>query len=589
MKAQLRFALRRKPAGTALISTAALVALVAAIAAVTATSRPQAAQAAAKATDTCGYDPSAAPKPGGGTVEFNENTITRAVFFYGSDLSGHVGMFTNDESGLLIGSGGTPSSSVGSTIGKLGAPIASGDMVSFISVASPGLTVAVSRNDAIVLGTSSGTETFKATAAAPVGARTISVASQQATSGFATGTNIADPNVYGEAVPPRLGTGTDGIGLAVAPLIYLTDITSNPSATGGDYEQGGVAANAGSPPFASALYGSWSPTLKAHPVNKNHWNLGPHADPPPAIDAFGMPTTSFDEGYGAEVVWNAAGLRAWDPGAGGYVAVQRGHTYRVQTIAHDTDQNPHVSGGDIGEVCTTFHIAAANAPVVSVTKTADHSAPVNAGDQIGFTVTVKNNGPGTATGVKLTDPLPNGSGSGVTWAVDTSVGNPSQFVLSGAKGSQTLTLAASTLPAGASYRVHITAQTSQTECSTYGNAATVTTANANNPTASATESCEHEAVHYCVKVTKVRPKRLIVGRKTRLTIHLVRHGKPVRGVRVRIRGPKIKVRTKPSNRKGVIHRRVKVRKTGIVVITPMADRRCNTKRIHVVQRRHRHR
>jgi uncharacterized repeat protein (TIGR01451 family) len=569
--------------------TAALAALAAAIVATTATSRLQVAEAAATSTDTCGYVPNAAPKPGGGTVQFNENTITRAIWFYGAGLSGHVGLFTNDETGLLIGSGGTPSSSVGSTVGKLRTPISSGSFVSFISVASPGLTVAVSVNDRIVLGTAPNTETFTATAAAPVGSSTISVATQQAARGFASATNIADPDTYGEAVPPTFGSDADLTGRAVAPLIYLTDVTANPNARGGDYEQGGIAANAGQPPVADALYGSWSPTVKTNPTNKNHWNLGPKADPPPAIDAFGTRTTSFDQGYAAEAVWKVARLKAWDQtangGHGGYVTLQRGHTYRVQGIAHDTDQNPHIGGGDVGEVCTTFVIAAANAPVVSVTKTADHSAPVNAGDKIGFTVAVRNAGPGVATGVKLSDPLPAGSGSGVTWAIDKAVGTPSEFVLGGAKGSQTLALASGTLPAGASYRVHITAQTSQTECSTYGNAATLTTANANNPTDSAKESCQHEASHYCVKITKVRPKRLFVGRKTRLTIHLARHGKPVKGVRVRIKGPKIKVRTRPSNRKGVIMRRVKVKKKGIVVITPIAGIRCNRKRIHVVRHR----
>ena len=140
-----------------------------------------------------------------------------------------------------------------------------------------------------------------------------------------------------------------------------------------------------------------------------------------------------------------------------------------------------------GQSTATICVAPAD---VSITKTADHSAPVHAGDPIGFTVEVKNTGTGAAAGVKLSDPLPAGSGSGVTWAVDTSVGTPSQFVLSGAKGSQTLGLASSTLPAGADYKVHITAQTSETECGTYDNTATLTTANANNPDpASAEESC----------------------------------------------------------------------------------------------------
>ena len=129
---------------------------------------------------------------------------------------------------------------------------------------------------------------------------------------------------------------------------------------------------------------------------------------------------------------------------------------------------------------------------VAITKTPDHQAPVNAGDPVGFTVGIKNTGTGAATGVVLSDPLPAGSGSGVTWAIDTSVGTPNQFVLAGAKGSQTLSLASSTLPAGADYKVHITAQTSETECGTYDNTATLTTSNAGNPDpASAEESCAY--------------------------------------------------------------------------------------------------
>src|SRR5579862_7102405 len=219
MEKMLRSALRRKLARAALVSTAVLAAVAAALAAGAVSSRSQVA-AAATALDTCGYNPLAAPKPGGGTVQFNENTITRAIYFYGVGSSGHVGMFTNDESGLLIGSGGTPSSTVGTTIGKLDNPVAAGSFITFISVAPPGLTVAVSVNDSIVLGTPSDNQTFTATAAAPVGARTISVKTEQA-HGFASTTNIADPDAYGAAVPPTLGSGTDLTGRAVAPVIYL--------------------------------------------------------------------------------------------------------------------------------------------------------------------------------------------------------------------------------------------------------------------------------------------------------------------------------------------------------------------------------
>jgi uncharacterized repeat protein (TIGR01451 family) len=405
--------------------------------------------------------------------------------------------------------------------------------------------------------------------------------------GFTTGTNIADSNAYGKAVPPMFGSGTDLTGRAFAPQIYLTDTTNNPGANGGDYEQGRTASNAGPPPVADALYGSWSPTVKMKPVNENHWDLGPKADPPPATDAFGAPTTSFDQGYSSEVVWNLAGLTAWDPaaegGRSGYAALQPGHTYRVQSIAHDTDQDQTTGGGDVGEVCTTFRIPSANSPTVSVIQRADHSAPVNAGGQIGFTVKVTNSGPGDATGTKLNDPLPTGFGSGVTWTIDTTVGTPSQFVLSGAKGSQTLALASSTLAAGVDYKVHVTARTSETECSTYGNTATLITGNANNPTAAAKESCQSEVALFCVAVSKVTPKRLVVGHKTKLTIHLTQHGKAVKGVRARIKGPKMHVRTKPSNRKGVIKRLVKMKKKGIVIVSPIAGKRCNTKRVRVTR------
>jgi uncharacterized repeat protein (TIGR01451 family) len=296
----------------------------------------------------------------------------------------------------------------------------------------------------------------------------------------------------------------------------------------------------------------------------------------------------------------------------------------------------------------------------------------------------------------------------VTWAVDTTTGTPAQFVLSGAKGSQVLSLASSTLPAGADYKVHIVAATSATACGTYDNTATLTTDNANNPNpASAREAChvpeidlavtksgspasqklgagnitwtmvvtnngpdtatgvtisdpmpagntfvsatttqgsctggailnctlgtilkggtvtitlvttptaagtvtntvtvvgnEHESntanntasasvqvnqetpppTVFCTAVSKITPKQLFVGRKTKLTIHVTKQGKAVKGVRVLIKGPKVHIRTKPSNNKGVITQQIKMKKAGILTFTPIASKRCNTKRIGV--------
>src|SRR5205814_639720 len=136
------------------------------------------------------------------------------------------------------------------------------------------------------------------------------------------------------------------------------------------------------------------------------------------------------------------------------------------TLTTTNANNPNPASAE--EVCNKAH--------VTITKTADAS-PVNAGDQVGFTVEVKNTGTGVAKGVSLADPLPAGSGTGVTWAVDPSTGTPAKFVLAGAQGSQTLSLASTTLAAGADYTIHITASTSATECGTYDNTATLTTTN----------------------------------------------------------------------------------------------------------------
>ena len=78
------------------------------IAAATLTSAIRPLDVFATSTDTCGYNPNSAPAPNGGTVVFNENTVTRAISFYGIGLSGHIGVFAMDESSLYIGSSGTP-------------------------------------------------------------------------------------------------------------------------------------------------------------------------------------------------------------------------------------------------------------------------------------------------------------------------------------------------------------------------------------------------------------------------------------------------------------------------------------------------
>jgi uncharacterized repeat protein (TIGR01451 family) len=126
-------------------------------------------------------------------------------------------------------------------------------------------------------------------------------------------------------------------------------------------------------------------------------------------------------------------------------------------------------------------------PSIGVTKTPD-AASVSAGTAIGFTVTVSNTGAGDATGVTLTDALPGGNAATpVHWVIDTTTGNPTAFAITGADGSQQLTLNGQpiSLAAGSSLMVHVTAVTATTSCATFDNTATASATNDGSGQASA--------------------------------------------------------------------------------------------------------
>ena len=128
------------------------------------------------------------------------------------------------------------------------------------------------------------------------------------------------------------------------PVLYITDITSNAADTSGDWQH---SPNNGTT-FIDDIFGTWSTATLVGttytvntPNSQNHWNLGVVG--PTGPDAPPAGTTTFDEGYGAEVRWNASSL--------GVVA---GHTYRFQILTHDGDQNK--DGGDAGEQCVNLTI-----------------------------------------------------------------------------------------------------------------------------------------------------------------------------------------------------------------------------------------
>ena len=153
----------------------------------------------------------------------------------------------------------------------------------------------------------------------------------------------------GSALFPQVGTtaltgdqaGTDPFERPMYPALFLTDITLDAGSRAGDWQFGGTAI----PPHA--VIGTWKGAVRIvdatrSPVQvtvtpdadpaKNSWNLdGGDAAPPGLVN----------QGYGAEVRWNVNDL-----------GLIPGHTYRLQFMVHDGDQNR--TGGDTGQGCTVL-------------------------------------------------------------------------------------------------------------------------------------------------------------------------------------------------------------------------------------------
>jgi hypothetical protein len=172
-----------------------------------------------------------------------------------------------------------------------------------------------------------------------------------AANGTSTTTNYAVTPMNGDpgsAINPAIGTtattgdqaGTDPSGRPLAPSLYITDITNDPTSRSGDWQYGGTAI------APNAVFGAWKSYAKtvdytqgglvtmtgaADPA-QNGWNLGAGADkPPPGLQS---------DGYTAEVRWNLSDLAK----AG---ILLPGHNYRFYVMVHDGDQNK--SGGDVGQ------------------------------------------------------------------------------------------------------------------------------------------------------------------------------------------------------------------------------------------------
>jgi uncharacterized repeat protein (TIGR01451 family) len=194
---------------------------------------------------------------------------------------------------------------------------------------------------------------------------------------------------------------------------------------------------------------------------------------------------------------------------------------------------------------------------------------------ITWTMVVTNNGPSTGTGVQIADAVPAGN----TYVSATTTQGA-------CTGGALLHCTIGTMTVGATVTIVLVTKPSVT--GTVTNVVTVVgnepETNYDNNTARASVVVEGPATPppaFCVAVSRVKPNLLFVGRKTRLTIHIRRHGKAVKGVRVRIKGPRLNTITRPSNKKGVIRRTVKMKRAGVVFFTPLVSDRCGVRAVGV--------
>lgn len=173
---------------------------------------------------------------------------------------------------------------------------------------------------------------------------TVNSSSGASTSDYTVSPLMANPDT---ALNPATGTtliagdqsGLDPAGRPMWPVLYITDVTGNPSSRAGDWQQGGT------PIGPNKVFGTWKAALRTVDKTTNPWTvtITPDADPAKngwtlGSGADSVPSGLANQGYGAEVSWN--------------VTLQPGRSYRLQVLVHDGDQNK--AGGDVGEACVLF-------------------------------------------------------------------------------------------------------------------------------------------------------------------------------------------------------------------------------------------
>jgi uncharacterized repeat protein (TIGR01451 family) len=154
--------------------------------------------------------------------------------------------------------------------------------------------------------------------------------------------------------------------------------------------------------------------------------------------------------------------------------------YCFRAEYNPADSSNYLAGEHTNATTECFQVKEAH---IAITKTANPAGPVNAGDPIGFDITVSNEGDGTALGVEMIDELP----AGVDWSVGAPSGDITGVAcaITGAVGAEILTCTDASMAADDSFTVHVSAPTDANDCGTIDNTASVDTTNDGSDEASA--------------------------------------------------------------------------------------------------------
>ena len=338
------------------------------------------------------------------------------------------------------------------------------------------------------------TYTIKVSNAGPSDAQSVALADIWPT-GFTQGAITPSQGTCSGAPNFTCSLGTIAAGASATVTVNYTV----PSSTaGGSQTNSATATSDTTDPNATNNTGSDTNTVKA-PDLKVEKNASP-AGPVSAGDEIGFDVKLSNVGNGTafgvsftDTLPNSGLSWSIAPASSGWSISGNSLVYSPTTLAAGASTTVHVkattSPANCGPVSNTASASASNenssaagnnsatasvtvnCPDVSVSKIADAS-PVNAGNPIGFKITVSNIGPGLAKSVTLSDTLP--TNPGLVWAIDP---NPVNTDAGCSISSGVLSCSFGNLANGASKKVHITATTTTATCGSVTNTATAAATN----------------------------------------------------------------------------------------------------------------